>query len=58
MTALKTVTVPAAARSALFDEAALGVVLVPQDVQLAMRVTAVTAGNPRNLSIHATILGT
>jgi hypothetical protein len=58
LTLLKTVTVPNTARTKTFDAIDLGVVNVPVDVQIAMRVTAVPGTNPKNMAAHATISGT
>jgi hypothetical protein len=54
---LTSVTVPAAARTNIFTVADFGLVLIPQNVQIAARVTAVPGTNPRNVSIHATLIG-
>lgn len=58
LTALTTVSVTAGARTKTFNVSNFGVVSIPKDVQLATRVTAVPGANPKNVSIHATILGT
>lgn len=58
LTLLKSVTVPAAARTKVFSVADIGDIDVPKDVQIAARVTAVTAANPRNVGAYAIITGT
>jgi hypothetical protein len=58
LTLLKSVTVPAANRTATFDQAAIGDIDVPKDKQIAGRITAVTATNPRNVGAYAIITGT
>lgn len=58
LTLLKTVTVPNTARTKTFDVTALGTIIVPKDKQIACRVTDVPGSNPRNIGLHATIIGT
>ena len=58
LTVLTTVTVPAGARTKIFKVADFGIVAVPKDVQIAMRVTDIPGGNPRSVAAHATIAGT
>ncbi len=58
LTALTTVTVPNTARTQTFNVSDFGVVSVPKDVQIAFRVTDVPGANPRDIGLHATIVGT
>lgn len=58
LTALTTISVSNLARTASFDESDFGIVLVPKDVQIAFRITDVTGSNPRDIGLHATIVGT
>ena len=58
LTALTTVSIPSTSRIATFNVDDFGIVNVPKDVQIAFRVTAVPGSNPRDIGLHATIVGT
>ena len=58
LTLLKTVSVPAGARTALFTVADIGLVTVPKTVQIAARVETVVSTSPRNMGAYAIIKGT
>ena len=57
LTLIVTLTIPAGNRTATFNVTDFGILSVPIDVQIAMRVTAVPGANPRSVSAHATITG-
>lgn len=57
LTLLATLSVGAGSRTATFDIGDFGLVLVPQDKQIACFVTNVSSTNPRNVSVHLTIAG-
>lgn len=58
LTLLTTLNISAAARTDTFDITDFGTVNIPNNVQIAAKVSSVAAGNPKNVSIHLTIAGT
>jgi len=59
LTLLTSVVVPNTARTKIFTVADFGTIVVPKNVQLAVKVISVTGSpNPQNTGAHATITGT
>lgn len=57
LTLLTTLNISSAARTSVLDQSDFGIISVPKDVQLAVRI-GTTVSNPRNVAVHLTIQGT
>lgn len=57
LTLIDTFTVPNTSRVKVFNEADIGIVSLPKDVQIAARITDVPGSAPRNVVVHSQIVG-